>query len=173
MASIKKFFLYLFVIIVLPLSFQECKVSYSFTGTSLSPNVKSFSVDYFSNHAGLVNATLSQTFTEALKDKLGKQTSLNLETERGDLEFSGQITGYSTKPINITENDESAQTRLTITVKVKYVNNLDHGEDWDKSFSAYSDYDSSKMLTDVEEELCSEITEDLVDDIFNASIANW
>jgi len=173
MVSIKKYFIYLSVFIVLPLSFQECKISYSFTGTSISPNVKSFSVDYFSNHAGLVNATLSQTFTEALKDKMEKQTSLNMETKRGDLEFSGQITGYRTNPINIQEGDQAAQTRLTITVKVKYINNLDHGEDWDKSFSAYSDYDSSKMLTDVEDELCSEITEDLVEDIFNASIANW
>jgi len=173
MASIRKNLIYLLVFLVLPLSFQECKVSYSFTGTSLSPNVKSFSIDYFSNHAGLVNATLSQTFTDALKDKMEKQTSLNMETKRGDLEFSGQITGYGTRPINIKEGDQAAQTRLTITVKVKYVNNLDHGEDWDKSFSAYSDYDSSKMLSDVEDGLCEEITEELVEDIFNASIANW
>jgi len=173
MESIKKIFIYFLVFLVLPLSFHDCKVTYSFTGTSLSPNVKSFSVDYFPNHAGLVNATLSQTFTEALKEKLEKQTSLNMETKRGDLEFSGQITGYSTKPINIKEGDQSAQTRLTITVKVKYVNNLDHGEDWDKSFSAYSDYDSGKMITDVEDGLCEEITKELVEDIFNASIANW
>ena len=89
------------------------------------------------------------------------------------MEFSGQITGYETRPMNIQEGDLAAQTRLTITVKVKYVNNKDHADDWEKSFSAYSDYDSTKLLSDVEEDLTTEIIDDLVEDIFNASIANW
>lgn len=153
--------------------FQGCRFSYSFTGASIAENVKTFSVHYFVNRARLVNPNLSQQFTEALQDKLTRQTSLDLINERGDLEFSGQITGYDTRPMNIQEGDYAAQTRLTVTVKVKYVNNTDHEQDWEKSFSAYADYDSQKILSEVEEDLMVEIIEQLTDDIFNASIANW
>jgi hypothetical protein len=150
-----------------------CKVSYSFTGASISPAVRTFSVYYFPNRAPLVNPNLSQQFTEGLQDKLVKQTSLNQLREGGDLEFSGQITGYDVKPINIQEKDKAAQNRLTVTVKVKYVNNKNHDDDWDKSFTAYEDYESSQSLSAVEDELMKLIIEKLTDDIFNASIANW
>lgn len=153
--------------------FQGCKFSYSFTGASIADQVKTFSVDYFANRARLVNPNLSQQFTEALQEKLTRQTSLDLVTTRGDLEFSGQVTGYDTRPMNIKEGDFAAQTRLTVTVKVKYVNNTDHEEDWEKTFSAYADYESTRILSDVEEELMVEIIEQLVEDIFNQSIANW
>jgi hypothetical protein len=153
---------------------QGCSFKYSFTGTSIdTAKLKTFSVDYFANRARLVNPNLSQQFTEALQDKLTRQTSLDMVTDRGDLEFSGQITGYDTRPMNIQEGDFAAQTRLTVTVKVKYVNNSDHEEDWEKSFSAYADYESTQILSDVEEDLMVEIIEQLVEDIFNASIANW
>ncbi|MGE4585983.1 MAG: LptE family protein [Mangrovibacterium sp.] len=155
------------------LALQGCKVGYSFTGAAIADDVKTFSVDYFANRARLVNPNLSQQFTEALQEKLMRQTSLDLVRERGDLEFSGQITGYETRPMNIKEGDYASQTRLTVTVKVKFVNNTDHEADWEKSFSAYSDYDSSKILSEVEEELMTEILEQLMEDIFNASIANW
>ncbi len=176
MISIKLFRLFkpllLLLLLVIPAT-QGCKVSYSFTGASIAANVKTFSVDYFPNRAKLVNPNLSQQLTEALQDKLTRQTSLNMVTTGGDLEFSGQITGYDTRPMNIQEGDQAAQTRLTITVKVKYVNNKDHADDWEKSFSAYSDYDSTKLLSDVEDDLTTEIIDDLAEDIFNASIANW
>jgi len=162
----------LIVFITLPLM-QGCKVGYSFTGAAIAENVKTFSVEYFANRARLINPTLSQQFTEALQEKLTRQTSLDLVTERGDLEFSGQITGYDTRPMNIKEGDYATQTRLTVTVKVKYVNNTDHELDWEKSFSAYSDYDSQKILSEVEDDLMVEIIEQLVEDIFNASIADW
>lgn len=152
---------------------QACKW-YSFTGTSIDTNViKTFSVEYFANRARLVNPNLSQQFTEALQDKLTRQTSIDMVTEQGDLEFSGQITGYDTRPMNIQEGDFAAQTRLTVTVKVKFVNNTNHEDDWEKSFSAYADFESTRILSDVEEELMVEIIEQLTEDIFNQSIANW
>ena len=153
--------------------FQSCKVSYSFTGASISPQVKTFSVYYFPNRARLINPNLSQQMTEALQDKLLRQTSLDQIDENGDLEYEGQITNYDTRPVNIKEGDLAAQTRLTVTVKVKYTNNTDHEEDWEKSFSAYEDFDSSNILSDVEDDLMTEILEKLTEDIFNASIANW
>jgi len=135
--------------------------------------VKTFSVDYFPNRAKLVNPNLSQQFTEALQDKIMKQTSYNLIPENGDLEYSGQITDYDVKPMNIQQGDLAAQNRLTITVKVKFTNNKDHNQDWEKTFTAFEDFDSNSSISDVEDQLVPEITTKLNDDIFNASIANW
>lgn len=153
--------------------FTACKVSYSFTGASIAPSVKTFSVYYFPNRARLVNPNLSQQFTDGLQEKLIKQTSLNQISESGDLEFSGQITDYDVKPMNIQEGDLAAQNRLTITIKVKFVNNKDHEQDWDKTFTAYEDFDSNQSLSAIEDSLVPEIIKKLTDDIFNASIANW
>lgn len=153
--------------------FTACKISYSFTGASIAPTVKTFSVYYFPNRASLVNPNLSQQFTDGLQEKLIKQTSLNQITENGDLEFSGQITEYDVKPMNIQEGDIAGQNRLTIGIKVKYVNNKDHEQDWEKSFTAYEDFDSNESLSGVEDRLVPEIIKKLTEDIFNASIANW
>lgn len=130
-------------------------------------------VDFFANRARLINPNLSQQFTEGLQEKLIKQTSLNQISENGDLEFSGQITEYDVKPMNISEGDLAAQNRLTIAVKVKFTNNKDHDQDWEKTFPAYEDFDSNSSLGDVEDELVRLIIIKLADDIFNASIANW
>lgn len=156
--------------------FTACKVTYSFTGASIAPNVKTFSVYYFPNRAKLVNPNLSQLLTQGpdgLENKLIKQTSLNQIKENGDLEFSGQITEYDVKPMNISKGDLAAQNRLTISIKVKYTNNKDHEQDWEKTFTEYEDFDSNKSLNDVEDSLVSEIIKKLADDIFNASVANW
>jgi len=156
--------------------FTACKVTYSFTGASIAPNVKTFSVYYFPNRAKLVNPNLSQLLTQGpdgLENKLIKQTSLNQIKENGDLEFSGQITEYDVKPMNISKGDLAAQNRLTISIKVKYTNNKDHEQDWEKTFTEYEDFDSNKSLNDVEDSLVTEIIKKLADDIFNASVANW
>lgn len=158
---------------LLSLAFTACKISYSFTGASIAPSVKTFSVYYFANRARLVNPNLSQQFTDGLQEKLIKQTSLNQISENGDLEFTGQITDYDVKPINVVAGDLAAQNRLTIGVKVKFTNNKDHTQDWEKTFSAYEDYDSKNSLNSVEDSLVPEIIKKLTDDIFNASVANW
>jgi hypothetical protein len=155
---------------------HSCKIAYSFTGANIAPNVKTFSIYYFPNRAKLVNPNLSQQFTQGpdgLENKLIKQTSLNQIKENGDLEFSGQITDYEVRPVNIQEKDLAAQNRLTVTIKVKFVNNKDHEQDWEKTFTAYEDFDSNNSLSDVEDRLATEIIKKLCDDIFNASVANW
>jgi hypothetical protein len=171
--SLRNSILILFAVIFLSVVITACKVSYSFTGASIAPSVKTFTVDFFPNRARLVNPNLSQQFTEGLQDKLIKQTSLNQIQEGGDLEFSGQITDYEVRPMNIQEGDLAAQNRLTVTVKVKYTNNKDHEQDWEKTFTAYEDFDSNNSLNTVEESLVPEIIKKLTDDVFNASIANW
>ena len=154
--------------------FSACKVSYSFTGASIAADVKTFSVYYFPNRARLVNPTLSSDLTEKLKEKLLKQTSLREQTENGDLVFEGQITDYEVRPMSIqSEGDMAAQNRLTIGVRLKYTNNRNHDQDFDRTFTAYEDFSSSLSLNDVESSIVPEILEKLMDDIFNSTIANW
>ena len=163
----------LLTVVLATVIFTACKIGYSFTGASIAPNVKTFSVAYFPNRARLVNPNLSQSFTDGLQEKLIRQTSLNQITEGGDLEFSGQISEYDVRPMNIQQGDLAALNRLTITVKVKYVNNKEHAPDWEKTFTGYEDFESSQSLSNVEDNLVTEIVKKLTDDIFNASIANW
>ncbi|HZH71230.1 MAG TPA: LptE family protein [Mariniphaga sp.] len=153
--------------------FNSCKIGYSFTGANISPAVKTFSVYYFPNRARLVNPTLSQSFTEAMREKLQRQTSLNELAEDGDLIFEGQITGYEVRPMSIQKEDMAALNRLTISVRVKYTNNIDPDQSIDRTFSAYEDFDSASTLTDVEDGLVPEIITKLTEDIFNATLANW
>ena len=163
-------------VIFVALIFTACKITYSFTGASIAPNVKTFSVYYFPNRAKLVNPNLSQLLTQGqdgLENKLIKQTSLNQIKENGDLEFSGQITEYDVKPMNISKGDLAAQNRLTISIKVKFVNNKDHEQDWEKTFTEYEDFDSNRSLSDAEDALVTEIIKKLAEDIFNDSVANW
>ncbi|MDX8338532.1 LptE family protein [Draconibacterium sp. IB214405] len=154
-------------------SAPSCSVNYTFTGANIAQDVKTFTVYYFPNRARLVNPTLSQNFTEQMREKLTRQTSLNELSENGDLEFEGQITGYEFRPMSIQKEDVSAQTRLTITVKLKYVNSKHPEDNFEQTFSAYEDFDSSLSISSVEEELSVEIIEKLIEDIFNATIANW
>ena len=154
-----------------------CKIGYSLSGASISPDVKSVFVDYFRNRARVINPTLSQTFTEAMKDKFVNETGLSLHTDQGDLEFSGEITGYDVRPLSIQKSDTgrdfASMNRLTVTVKVVFVNNKDHEQDFNTTFSAYFDWDSSKAINQVENDAVQVITTQLVDDIFNKSVANW
>ncbi len=168
----QKLLVILSAVVLSSVIFTSCKF-YSFSGASIAPTVRTFSVEYFPNRARLVNPNLSQQFTDGLQEKLIKQTSLSQIQENGDLEFSGQITDYDVKPMNIQEGDVAAQNRLTVSVKVKYTNNKNHDSDWEKSFSAYEDFNSNRSLTEVEDELARAIIVKLTDDIFNASIADW
>jgi len=152
---------------------QGCKIYYSFSGASISPEVKTVSVQFFPNRASIVNPTLSQDFTDALKDKIKGQTSLIFENDLGDVNFEGEISDYSTQPLSITGEQRAALNRFTITVKVKFSNAIDPDQDFDSSFSRYRDYDSSKDLSDVEQDLITEILKDLTEDIFNKAFVNW
>ncbi len=146
---------------------------YSFSGTSIQPDVKSCAVEYFVNKALKINPALSNSLTEALIDKYRKLTKLELTTDVGDLNVSGEIVSYDTQPIAVTAEEVASKNRLTVVVKVYYTNKLHPEEDFEKSFSAYADYDSMNSLDSVESTLCDEIIEKIVDEIFNATVANW
>lgn len=156
--------------------FAACKVKYGFTGATITPEMKTISVAYFPNRAPIVNPTLSQELTEKLKDKFISQTSLDMISIDGDLSFEGEIVGYETKPIAITgsdQTDKAALNRLTITVKVKFINVKDPKSNFDSQFQAYEDYSSDQGLDAVEGDLIPLILEKLIDDIFNRSVVNW
>jgi hypothetical protein len=161
------------VLFSLLLTLTACKVSYSFSGVNISPEVLTYSVEYFQNRAPIVQAQLSQVFTDALMDKVQGNTSLDLSTDGGDVSFSGEITGYETRPTAITSSETAARNRLTISVRVKYANAMEPDLDYDSSFSRYEDYDSSQDLTSVENELIELIVENLVEDIFNKAFISW
>ena len=150
-----------------------CGISYSFSGVNISEEVLTYSVDYFPNRAPLVQAQLSQLFTDAMMDKIQGNTSLDLSNQGGDVQFSGEITGYATRPIAITSQETAARNRLTITVRVKYINVTDSDLDFDTSFSRYEDYDASLNLSDVEDALITIIVENIVEDIFNKAFISW
>ena len=169
----RKLIFILLIAIFITGAFNSCRIGYSFTGANISPAVKTFSVYYFPNRARLVNPTLSQSFTEALREKLQRQTSLNELAEDGHLIFEGQITGYEVRPMSIQKEDMAALNRLTISVRVKYTNVIDPDQSIDRTFSAFEDFDSSRTLTDVEDGLVPEIIAKLTEDIFNATLANW
>ena len=146
---------------------------YSFTGASIPPEAKTISIEYFPNNASLVEPTLSQSFTDALRDKFVSQTTLNLIQKGGDLKIEGAITEYSTKPIAIQSDQTAALNRLSITVKVKYTNTYDESKDFETSFTRYEDYPSDQELSTVQQTLIDGINEMIVDDIFNKAVVNW
>jgi hypothetical protein len=165
-----QFFGFLFVICTFGMG---CKVSYSTSGGSLHPDLKTVSIQYFQNQAATVHPTLSQDFTEALKKRLISQTRLKLVNGVGDLNFEGEIKEYETRPQEIQGDERAASNRLTITVRVKYTNSIEQKFDFDNSFSRYADYPSEKNLDQVSNELNKKIIEQLTDDIFNKALVNW
>lgn len=146
---------------------------YSFSGTSIQPDVYTVTINYFEYKALRVNPSLSNDLTEAMKDKFRKLTRLEEVEMDGDLEITGEVTGYDVKPTAVTADEVAAQNRLTVTLKISFTNRKYPEDDFEKSFSAYADYDSMQSLDAVEGSLCEEIIEKLVEDIFNATVATW
>ena len=152
---------------------QACTISYSLTGASIAPDVKTFSVQHFVNRAPLGLPNLEQYFTDELKDKFKSQTSLTVVNDMGHLNFEGEITKYFTKPMAITGDEIAAQNRFTITVHVRFTNEIEPEYNFDTNFTQFADYDSNQDLSTVEQQLVEEVVEKLIEDIFNKSVVNW
>ncbi len=159
-------------LIILLLS--SCTISYKFNGASINYNlIKTISVSDFPIRAALVYPPLSEVFTNSLKDAYTQQTALQMVDVNGDLQVEGEITGYDLSPQAVGTDAYATMTRLTITVKVRFTNTKEPQYDFDRTFSAYQDFPSTQMLTDVQDGLIETITDELVDLIFNATVANW
>tara|TARA_B100001109_G_scaffold253917_1_gene252507 strand:- start:785 stop:1288 length:504 start_codon:yes stop_codon:yes gene_type:complete len=161
------------LVFILSLVNWGCTTSYSFTGASISPEIKTVSISFFPSYAPLAPPTASQAFTEALKDIFLSQTNLVLVKSNGDLEFEGSITNYTTAPVAIQGNETAALTRVSMTVKVKFTNNFDEEQSFESSFSRFEDIETSIDLSSAEEDLLRSINDQLTQDIFNKSVTNW
>ena len=155
------------------LFFMGCKGGYSFTGASIPPEAKTISVATFPNYASTVNPQLSQKHTEDLRNLFSSQTSLNVVNGSADMEVSGEITAYTTRAAALSANDDVSMNRLSITIKVKFVNNKDHDSDFEQSFTRYRDYNAQLNFSSVENALVGEIVSELCDDVFNKAVVNW
>lgn len=151
-----------------------CRISYKLNGAALDYNIyKTVHVSEFPIRAALVYPPLQQTFENEMLNYITRNTRLRTTDGASDLEIEGEITGYSLTPQAVTENAYASQTRLTISVRVKYIDNKNDKNNIDQTFSAYRDFDSNELLTDVQDELCTQISKELVDLIFNATLGNW
>ena len=149
-------------------------MSYSFTGASIAPDVKTVSIQNFTNTASLVVPTLSRTFSDALRDYFTSQTNLILVDRSGDLTVEGSITGYAVTPIAIQGNETAAMNRLTITITIKFTNKKNEKQNFEnKTFTRYEDYPSSQNLVAVQDQLIKDIDDQLIQDIFNQAVVNW
>ena len=147
---------------------------YSFSGTSIQNDVETINIDYFEYRAEKVNPSLSNDLTEALRTRFRRMTRLEQVEQDGDLEISGEITGYDVRPASVSAEEIATQNRLTVSVRVTFTNRKYPEDDFEgKTFSAYADYDSNNSLDSVESSLCAEIIDKLIEDIFNASVAQW
>jgi hypothetical protein len=162
------------LIIAVAVAAPSCRISYKFNGSALDYTVyHTISVSDFPIRAALVYPPLQQTFENELLDYIERNTRLKMTDGASDLQIEGEITGYSLTPQAVTENAYASKTRLTITVRVKFIDNKDDNKSLDQTFSAYRDFDSSELLTDVQDELCQTISKELVELIFNATLGNW
>ena len=155
--------------------FAGCGVAikYSLSGASIPPDAKTFSVAYFPNNATMVSPILSSTLTDALVDMFSRRTRLTQVDEGGDFAFEGEITNYTSTTSSVSSDEYALLNRLTITVKVRFTNALDDSMSFNRTFSAYEDYESTQLLTEVEGTRIPVIVDKIVTDIFQASASNW
>ena len=154
------------------LTFDGCGI-YSFSGTSIQPDVKTICIEPVVNRSTRVNPALANMITEELNDKYRKLTKLEQVSEEGDLNLLVTIESYDVRATAVTAEEVAAMNRLTVTCKVKFTNVLHEEDNLEQSFAAYEDYDSNNSLDMVENQLCETIVKKLVDDIFNATVAQW
>mgnify|MGYP006331264435 FL=1 len=153
---------------------NACTISYKFNGASIDySKVKTISVADFTNNAALVYAPLAVNLTDGIKDLYQRQTRLEQVRRGGNLELEGEITGYQLTPMAVSADSYAAETKLTITVKVRFTNNVAPEESFEKTYTAYQTFDASQMLNDVQDELCNTMIAEIADQIYNDTVAKW
>jgi hypothetical protein len=162
------------IAIWLLIGLTACSISYKFNaGTMDYSKVKSISIKDFPNMATLIHPPLAQRFTEQLREKYNRQTRLEVIRENGTMDLEGEITGYELTPLAVREDMFASQTRLTVTIRVRFTNQVKPEDDFEQSFSAYQEFDSSNPIERVVDELCGLIISEIVDQIYNSTVAKW
>ena len=151
-----------------------CTISYKFNGASIDyTKTKTIQISQFPIRSAYVWAPMQAIFNNELTDVYARQTKLTQVNRNGDLQLSGEIVEYSQFNKAVSADGYSAQTQLKMTVNVRFTNNTNHAEDFERQFSAFRNYDSSLPLNTVQDGLIDEIVDEIVDQIFNATVANW
>jgi len=164
---------HLLLLTFLPVIFAGCSVKYSFTGADIPPAPQTFSVEPFTVVAPLADPTYGLTITESIKELILNQSRLDLTNSEGDLQFEGTVTGYNVAPAAISSDEFAEINRLTITLRVTYINTFDEEKSFERSFSRFADFPTTQELLDVEQGLIEEINVQLTQDIFDASLGSW
>lgn len=153
---------------------NACVISYKFNGASIDySTTKTISIADFPNVAPLVYAPLSTNLSDGIRDLFQRQTRLEQVRRGANLEIEGEITGYQLTPMAVSADSYAAETKLTLTVKVRFTNNIAPEESFEKTYTAYQTFDASQMLTDVQDELCNTMIAEIADQIYNDTVAKW
>ncbi|MBN8692923.1 MAG: LptE family protein [Bacteroidetes bacterium] len=163
----------IYLLILVSLGIASCKVKYSLSGATIPPEAKTISVAFFANNTTLGAPSLSQRFTEKLRDMVSSQTNLALMSQNGDLQFEGFIADYNIAPVAVQSTDQASLNRLTISVNVKYSNRFEATKNFEQSFTRFADYSSQKSIESMEPELVQEIFRQITEDVFNRAFNNW
>lgn len=164
---------YIYYILLIGL-LSSCSVSYKFNGASIDySTTHSIAIADFPNNAALVHPPLSNQLSEAIRDLFIRQTRLTVGRKDGDLELEGEIIGYELTPMGIGADGFSAETKLTITIRVRYTSNVNPEDSFERTYSAYQTFDSKQMLTDVQDALCETMVTELAENIYNDTVAKW
>lgn len=153
---------------------SSCSISYKFNGANINyQTTHSISIADFPNNAPMVNPTLSNLLSESIRDIYQRQTRLTVLSKGGDLELEGEIVGYDITQGAISANSYASESKLTIRVQVHFINNIYPEESFDKTYTAYQTFDASRLLTDVQDELCNIIVTEITENIYNDTVAKW
>ncbi len=161
-------------LLLFAVALSACSVSYKFNGASIDyTKTKTITIADFPIRSNYVWGPMQGIFNNQLKDIFSSHTRLQQVKRNGDLKLEGEITQYSQRNKGVTGDGFSSQTELSITVNVRFTNNIDHKQDFEQQFTANTSYDSSQSLISVQEELVTEIIKNITEQIFNATVANW
>lgn len=170
----RKSFVGFFALTALLCALVSCRISYKFNGSSIDYTVvKTITIEEFPNRAPLVHASLSSDFTEKLKDEFSSKTALLAVEHDGDLQITGEIRGYNVVSSGVNSSGEAVDSRLQMSVYVRFVNKKNSSESFERTFSTYQTFSNEYTIDDVQGELNGLLIEDIVSQIFNATVANW
>lgn len=151
-----------------------CSISYKFNGASIDySKTKTIQIADFPIRSSYVWSPMASIFNNQLKEQFANNTRLIQVKRNGDLKIEGEITQYNQRNKAVTAEGSSAQTELSMTVNVRFTNNANHKEDFDRQFSASATYENTQSLSAVQEELVTQMVKEITDQIFNATVANW
>lgn len=161
-------------LLCLVLLLPSCAISYKFNGANIDySKTRTISIADFPNNAAMVNPALSNDLSEGIRDLFQRQTRLQVLRRGGDLEIEGEIVGYDIASMAISADSYASETKLTIRIQVRFTNNINPEESFEKTYSAYQTFDSSRLLSDVQDELCATMVTELSEDIYNDTVAKW